>query len=103
MLTAINEDAYKGATDWFLTRFSAKRHYRSFFISSKGYMGLGPLGTQTGDEICVLLGCNQPLLIRRVGDRHLVVGRCYVYGMMYGEMIDELEAGRLVTEEFHFK
>jgi hypothetical protein len=28
---------------------------RCFFVSSKGYMGLGPLGTQVGDEICVCL------------------------------------------------
>ncbi len=103
MFTTINEDAYVGAMDRFLERFSGKRHYRSFFISSKGYMGLGPLGTQTGDEICVLLGCNQPLLIRRVGDHYLAVGRCYVYGMMDGEMIDEMEAGRLVAEDFHFR
>ena len=86
----------------FLDRL-AEKHSRSFFVSSKGYMGLGPLDAKVGDEICVLLGCNQPLVIRRVGDHHLVVGQCYVYGMMFGEMIDEMEAGRLKAETFHFK
>jgi hypothetical protein len=103
VLAAINEDAYAYAVDSFFATFDAKRENRCFFVSSKGYMALGPLGTQVGDEICVLLGCDQPLLIRRLGDHHVVVGQCYVYGMMYGEMIDEMEAGRLVAENFHFK
>jgi hypothetical protein len=62
-----------------------RARFRSFFISPKGHMGLGTLGVQVGDEICVLLGCNQPLIVRRVGDHHLVVGQCYVYGMMLGK------------------
>jgi hypothetical protein len=103
VLAAINEDAYASALDVFFETFDAVRQNRCFFVSSKGYMGLGPLGTQVGDEICVLLGCEQSLLIRRLGDYHVVIGRCYVYGMMYGEMIDEMEAGRLVAEDFHFK
>jgi hypothetical protein len=103
MFSVINEDSYAYAPDLFLARFGGMQQNRCFFVSSKGCMGLGPLGTRTGDEICVLLGCNQPLLIRRVGDHHLVVGQCYVYGMMYGEMIDEMEAGRLVADDFHFK
>lgn len=103
MLAAINKDACAYGKEWFLTRSHSIRHNRCFFISSKGYMGLGPLGTQIGDKICVLLGCDQPLLIRRVGDHQVVVGQCYVYGMMYGEMIDEMEAGRLVAEDFHFQ
>ena len=64
---------------------------------------MGPLDVQVGGEICVLPGCNQPLVIRRVGDHHLVVGQCYVYGMMFGEVMDEMEAGRLKAEIFHFE
>jgi hypothetical protein len=33
----------------------------------------------------------------------VIVGQCYVYGMMFGEMMDEMEAGRLVAEDFYFK
>ena len=100
---SFNEDGERSSITPFVNRLENKRKNRSFFISPKGYMGLGPLGCQIGDEICVLLGCNQPLLIRRFGDHHLVVGQCYVYGMMHGEMMDEMEAGRLVAETFHFK
>ncbi len=103
MLAAIKEDAYSYTLKSIFTVFDATLPHQCFFVSSKGYMGLGPRGTQIGDEICGLLGCNQPLLLRKVGDHHLVVGQCYVYGMMYGEMIDEMEAGRLVAEELHFK
>lgn len=51
---------------------------RRFFISEAGYMGLGPLSLQQGDMICVLLGCNVPLLIRKEEDYHRLVGECFV-------------------------
>jgi hypothetical protein len=97
-------DSYeKDALRSFLRRVHGQLENRNFFISSKAYMGLGPSDVQVGDVICVLLGCNQPLVVRRFGDHHLVVGQCYVYGMMFGEMMDEMEAGRLKAETFHFK
>jgi hypothetical protein len=99
--SAGNDEEYAARS--FVRRVNGKLDYRNFFVSSKGYMGLSPLGTKVGDEICVLLGCSQPLVVRRVGDHHLVVGQCYVYGMMFGEMMDEMEAGRLKAETFHFK
>src|SRR4051812_37447065 len=37
---------------------------RSFFITESDYIGLGPLGIKAGDRICVLLGCDKPLIIR---------------------------------------
>ena len=65
-------------------------------------MGLGPSGI--GDQICILYGYNKPLLIRPLDHgQHLVVGNCYIYGMMNGEMVDEIGAGSLKTETLHFK
>lgn len=76
---------------------------RSFFVTAKGYMGLGPYGGQVGDKVCILLGSHLPLVIRSAGDHYLVVGGCYVYGMMNGEMVDEIKAERLKVETLHFK
>lgn len=73
------------------------------FYTEKGYMGLAQPGAQVGDEICIPFGCPLPLIIRRVENYHINLGGCYVYGMMKGEMIEEMEAGNIKTETFHFR
>lgn len=60
---------------------------RTFFISGSGYMGVGPKALEEGDMICVIPGCNVPLLIRKEGDHHLLVGECFVWGLMDGEAL----------------
>ncbi|TVY14775.1 Heterokaryon incompatibility protein 6, OR allele [Lachnellula arida] len=60
---------------------------RAFFISTSGYMGVGPKAPEEGDMICVIPGCNVPLLIREEGDHHLLVGECFVWGLMDGEAL----------------
>lgn len=61
----------------------------SFFITNDGYMGLAPPGTLAGDQVCVLLGCEVPLVIRRHEGQYLLVGSCYVYRMMHGEILED--------------
>ncbi len=58
---------------------------RTFFISSKGYMGMGPVAMKDGDVICVVLGCNVPLVLRKEANYFLLVGECFVWGLMDGE------------------
>jgi hypothetical protein len=66
----------------------------TFSITSDGYMGLGLQGMMTGDEICCVPGCGYPLAIRRApktdehmdGEEYKLLGACYVYGMMNGEI-----------------
>ncbi|TVY82840.1 Heterokaryon incompatibility protein 6 OR allele [Lachnellula suecica] len=58
---------------------------RQFFVTRSGYMGVGPKALQEGDMVCVIAGCNVPLLIRQEGDHHLLVGECFVWGLMDGE------------------
>jgi hypothetical protein len=58
---------------------------RTFFISRKGYMGMGPEIMEKEDMICVILGCNVPLVLRKVRDHYLLVGECFVWGLMDGE------------------
>ena len=58
---------------------------RSFFTTDDGYVGLAPIASKPGDEICVLLGCQSPLVLRPCGDgSHKVVGECYIDGFMEG-------------------
>jgi hypothetical protein len=51
---------------------------------------MGPPLIQPGDMICIIPNVQTPLVIRPVGSKEMtfkVVGSCYVYGMMYGEVL----------------
>ncbi|KAF2804802.1 uncharacterized protein BDZ99DRAFT_480825 [Mytilinidion resinicola] len=78
-------------------------HHHSIFLTSTGYVGLGPFGICEGDQICILLGAKLPLVIRSAGDTYQVVGPCFIYGMMDGEMMEKLDKGELALQELTFK
>ena len=61
-------------------------HGASFIKTREGYIGLAPRLAQPRDQICILPGCNWPMLLRPAPDsRHRVVGACYIHGLMHGE------------------
>jgi hypothetical protein len=65
---------------------------RCLFKTNNGYIGLSPTSTRKGDVICVVFGCQTPILLRPVPKSNstqtwLVVGACYVHGLMSGEAI----------------
>jgi hypothetical protein len=68
----------------------------SFFVTKKGYVGMGPAYCKPGDRVCFLLGEAAPYLVRqvemeggRVADR--LVGEAYVHGLMDGEAMGQGE------------
>lgn len=62
--------------------------YRTFFTSDEGYVGWVPNVTEPGDKICILLGCDTPIVLRPYkDDRWLVIGQCFVYGLMETEAL----------------
>ncbi len=84
---------------------------RKFFISKKGYFGLGPPGAKKGDRIAVLLGNDVPFILRRRGELGEkqdtgkdcrgweVIGETYVHGIMKGEVVRQWEMGYLETSK----
>lgn len=62
-----------------------------FIWGSNGYIGVAPPSTKIGDEIFVIVGCQQPLVLRRCCSREngnpkfSVVGECYVEGCSRAE------------------
>ena len=46
---------------------------------------LAPADAREGDLICILLGCDYPVLLRQVDGHHILVGEVYVDGKMHGE------------------
>lgn len=58
---------------------------RSFFVTDDGYIGLAPRTVEPGDQVCILLGCRAPLVLRLdATGRHSVIGECYIHGLMDG-------------------
>ncbi|KAK1081477.1 hypothetical protein LTR33_004655 [Friedmanniomyces endolithicus] len=67
----------------------------------RGGIALVPSRTSPGDKICVLAGCEFPMLIRESQGRHTVIGCCYVDGIMHGEAMRQYTARTSVFEEFY--
>ncbi|KAK0653122.1 heterokaryon incompatibility protein-domain-containing protein [Cercophora newfieldiana] len=84
---------------------------RSFVITSKGYIGLAPLKSKVGDEVCVLEGGTVPFVLRPVEDSVLapfgviskegqrffeLVGESYVHGVSNGDWIKDQNEGDVI-------
>jgi hypothetical protein len=75
------------------------------FSSQKGYYGMASSDeAQEGDLMCVLFGGEVPFVLRLNDDgRYRMIGGCYVYGIMNGEAMREVEAGRILLQDFVIK
>ncbi|PTB62266.1 HET-domain-containing protein [Trichoderma citrinoviride] len=79
---------------------------RRFFITKKGYFGLGPQKARAGDRIAVLFGSGVSFVLRRChtaeGKRvWRIVGESYVHGIMQGEVIQKWEFGSAEAQMLH--
>lgn len=71
---------------------------RRFFITKKGYFGLGPQKLEPEDRVAVLFGSGVPFVLRKcpgIAGRRAwrIIGECYVHGIMQGEVIRKWELG----------
>ena len=69
--------------------YKAAVRNRIFGTTEKRYMGLLPRGTQIGDQVCVFKWGRLPFVVRRRldSDEYLLIGECYVHGIMNGEIL----------------
>jgi hypothetical protein len=70
------------------------------FVTEKGYIGEGTNRSRPGDIICILLGCNYPVILRPVAGHYEFVGAVYVHGIMHGEVIRAMEEGKVHSRVF---
>lgn len=86
---------------------AVKCNQRKFFITSKGFFGIGPGALKEGDRVAVLLGSDVPFVIREADPDSLdptmpvphdtkfkLVGECYVHGLMQGQAVRGQEIER---------
>jgi hypothetical protein len=79
---------------------------RTFFVTKKGYFGIGPPDAKEDDRVCILSGCSVPVLLRknrgRIGglasETWFFVGECFVLGIMDGEAVQMGQLEKLVLK-----
>ncbi|KAF4633098.1 hypothetical protein G7Y89_g5022 [Cudoniella acicularis] len=82
---------------------------RRFFVTERGYFGLGTANTEIGDEVFVLSGCSVPVILRKKTSHFVInsgivatlardtmfegywyfVGESFVTGIMDGEVVKQ--------------
>ena len=71
-----------------LEAFHSRARGRTFFFTEEGYIGLAPKAAQRNDVVVLVLGCQAPMILHPRHDKqYIVVGECYVHGMMTGEIL----------------
>ena len=60
---------------------------RRWAMTRSGYMGLVPGTAQLEDNVYVVAGAQTPFIIRQSGLDNLLVGECYIHGIMDGEAL----------------
>ena len=76
-------------------------HYvqcRRLAYSMNGYMALVSHQAKEGDLLYALFGGSVLYVLRPIGDQSILVGECYVHGLIDGEAMHFLETGQAVTE-----
>ncbi|KAL5320087.1 hypothetical protein ACEPPN_013149 [Leptodophora sp. 'Broadleaf-Isolate-01'] len=65
------------------------RMARRLTVTRLGYLGMAASRAETGDLVCVLLGCSVPVLLRKRKDEGTFefIGECYLDGFMSGEAL----------------
>ena len=75
---------------------------RRICVTKGGYMGVTTHDAEKGDLLVIFQGFTMPFVLRRKDDDFLIVGDCYIHGIMDGELIctleDKFELGESQTE-----
>jgi hypothetical protein len=61
---------------------------RAFAVTEEKYVGLVPVKAKAGDYVCIILGCDVPFIVREDDGKYVLVGECYIHGIMDGEAMD---------------
>lgn len=71
------------------------------FVGVNGGIGMTLVSAKVGDEVWIIRGCDQPMILRPNGDHHLVAGEGSFDGANRGEflrdMSDDIEVGDMIA------
>lgn len=82
---------------------------RKLFVTMKGLLGLGPVGTTPGDRVCVLFGSSVPMIVRHVHLEyvrrddlckiHRAISDCRFHGCMEDKILFGLQKESVIIGE----
>jgi hypothetical protein len=78
---------------------------RRLITTREGYIGVAPRPTQRGDVILIAGGCSVPLVLRprflvdAIESSFEIVGECFVFGVMDGEITHGVQKGTYVLQD----
>ena len=81
----IKDDPLTTLRDHFLTQLQ----FNCIAKTQKGSITNVPRTSQVGDLIVILYGWKTPFILRPMCEGYLLIGDCYVYGIMHGKAIDQ--------------
>jgi hypothetical protein len=81
------------------TRAAQMGQGRRVFVSESGHFGLVPDHAQVGDLVCILYGCDVPVILRKIKGHYELIGESYVHGIMKGEAMEAVQ--RLEAQDFN--
>ena len=71
----------------FLAEWRKRSQDKTSVATDQGDMGIAPRQTQTGDILCMVSGCERPLVLRHANPGgYFLVGPAYVHGFMTSTM-----------------
>ena len=73
----------------YISRIEILSYFRRLIITRNGYIGLASCTTEPDDVICILFGAQTPLVLRQEDGDWILLGECYVHGMMDGKAFDQ--------------
>ena len=73
---------------------------RTPFLTENGNFGYGWKWVRIEDYVCIILGCDVPLVLRHSLNCWELIGDCYVPGIMKGEAMEELKNARAELTTF---
>lgn len=93
--TGIDTSVMKGNGDHYIAlcnSIGVNCSGRQLCITNRGYLGYVSSESQIGDKICILFGSAAPYILRKSKEGFfMLVGECYIHGIMDGEAMKELD------------
>jgi hypothetical protein len=84
-----------------LTNARRSNHQLRMALTNWGTVGIFPPLVAEGDLVCVINGSPLPVVLRPSGHGYVLVGACYVNGLMKGEASDLLRNGFARIEDIN--
>jgi hypothetical protein len=79
---------------------NASRSSTRIFVTQNGYIGRAGNDVKEGDDLCVLLGCGLPFVLRPIDGHYEVGSESLVPEIMHGEAMVSLDEGKRKIQKF---